>query len=167
MDAIYLHGENYIDYTPGAAVNAGDVVVIGELVRVAVRPIAAGALGALANEGVFNVTKTAGGGTGIAVGVNLFWDAGNRVATANPNGGANKFMGKCIMAAADGDVTVRVLLCDSAFLQGRANAAQAALAAYGDGAHGLDSAAHTQALFNKVEEIGATLIALGLWKGGA
>ena len=144
MDAVFLHEGDYLDYTPGAQVNAGDVVVLGDLVRVAPRPILANTLGSLATEGVFNFTKTAGNGTGIAVGLSLYWDAGNRVATTNPNGGANKYIGKCVL-----------------------NAAQAALTAYVDGAHGLDSAAHMQALFNKVEEIGATLVALGLWKGGA
>ena len=167
MDAVFLHEGDYLDYTPGAQVNAGDVVVLGDLVRVAPRPIPANTLGSLATEGIFNFTKTAGNGTGIAVGLSLYWDAGNRVATANPNGGANKYIGKCVLAAADADAVVRACLCCNQAPLGRANAAQAALAAYGDGAHGLDSAAHMQALFNKVEEIGATLVALGLWKGGA
>ncbi len=47
----------YIDHTPGSAVAAGEVVVIGSIVGVATRPIASGELGAVAIEGVFTFSK--------------------------------------------------------------------------------------------------------------
>lgn len=52
----YSDGKN-IDYTPGSAVNAGDVVVLGSIPFIAPLDIAANALGALATEGVFKVPK--------------------------------------------------------------------------------------------------------------
>lgn len=54
-------GEGYtLDYTPNSAVAAGDVVVIGSVVAVAPRPIAASTKGALAVSGVFSFSKNAG-----------------------------------------------------------------------------------------------------------
>ncbi|MCK6458222.1 MAG: DUF2190 family protein, partial [Phycisphaerae bacterium] len=95
-----------IEYTPGAAVAAGDVIVIGELVGVAKTPIAANTLGALAVRGVFDFAKATGVGTAISAGANVYWDDANNVATTTVTG--NKLIGKCIKAAADADATVRV-----------------------------------------------------------
>ncbi|MFQ3588264.1 MAG: capsid cement protein, partial [Fimbriimonadaceae bacterium] len=39
--AVFVHDGECIDYTPGAAVAAGDVVVQGDLIGVAKQPIAA------------------------------------------------------------------------------------------------------------------------------
>ena len=66
-----------IDYTPGAAVAAGNVVVQGALIGVAKRPIAANELGALSVEGVFDFPKATGGGSAVAAGVNVYWDVGH------------------------------------------------------------------------------------------
>lgn len=104
--ATFVHDGGTIDYTPGAAVAAGDVVVIGELVGVAKSPIAANALGALAVKGVFDFAKATGGGTAISAGANCYWDDTNNVATTTAAG--NKLIGKCVEAAADADATVRV-----------------------------------------------------------
>ena len=62
MGAEFVHEGNAIDYTPGADVSAGDVVVQGDLVGVAKRDISANTLGALAVAGVFDFPKAAGGG---------------------------------------------------------------------------------------------------------
>ncbi len=97
-----------IDYTPAADVAAGDVVVQGDLVGVAKLDIAANTLGALAVDGVFDVPKASGGGTAIAAGAKVYWDATNKQATATAD--ANKYMGKTVKAAADADTTVRVRL---------------------------------------------------------
>jgi predicted RecA/RadA family phage recombinase len=106
--ATFVHDGETIDYTPGAAVAAGDVVVIGELVGVAKTPIAANALGALAVKGVFDFEKATGVGTAISAGANCYWDDTNNVATTSDGAGANKLIGKCVTAAADADATVRV-----------------------------------------------------------
>ncbi len=90
MTATFIQEGASIDYTPGADVAAGAVVVQGELVGVAVRAISANTLGALAVEGVFDFPKATGGGTAITAGAQLYWDDTNDVATTNAGAGANK-----------------------------------------------------------------------------
>ena len=46
--------------------------------------------------------------TAITAGANVYWDAGNEVATTTSSG--NTLMGKAIAAAGDDDSTVRVRL---------------------------------------------------------
>jgi predicted RecA/RadA family phage recombinase len=106
--AKYVQDDAAIDYTPTADVASGQVVVQGDLIGVAKKPIAANTLGALATEGVFDFPKATGAGSGIAIGTSVYWDATNSVATATA--GANKLLGKVTVAAADGDATVRVRL---------------------------------------------------------
>jgi predicted RecA/RadA family phage recombinase len=93
-----------IDYTPGADIAAGDVVVQGDLVGVAKLEIKSGKLGSLAVDGVFDFAKN----TGVAytVGTFLFWDDTANVVTATATG--NKMIGKVVRAAATTDTTVRV-----------------------------------------------------------
>jgi predicted RecA/RadA family phage recombinase len=110
MIAIYKQSEDTVDYAPAADVAAGDVVVQGELVGVASREIKAGALGALTVSGVFDFPKATGAGTAITAGARVFWDAAAKVATTSDGGGANKFLGKSVLAAADGDATVSARL---------------------------------------------------------
>jgi predicted RecA/RadA family phage recombinase len=93
-----------------ADVDAGAVVVQGELVAVAKLPIKAGELGALHVTGAFDFTKAFGSSTALAVGANAYWDATARVATADAAAGANKLIGKVIRAAADADIVVRIRL---------------------------------------------------------
>jgi len=108
--ATFIHDGNAIDYTPGADVAAGAVVVQGELVGVASTPIAASALGSLAVAGVFDFPKTAGVGEAIAVGSKVYWDVADGVAKTDDESGANKLIGKTIAAAGDDDTAVRVRL---------------------------------------------------------
>ena len=108
--ATFIHDGNSIDYTPGSAVSAGDVVVQGELVGVAKLPIAANALGALAVTGVFDLPKATGGGTAIAAGANVYWDVADTEAKEDSESGANKLIGKTVVATTDDDATVRVRL---------------------------------------------------------
>ena len=106
--ATYVRDGETIDYTPGAAVAAGDVVVQGDLIGVAKTPIAANALGSLAVFGVFDFPKATTGGSGLAAGTTVYWDATNKVATATSIG--NTQLGKVIKAAADADTTAHVRL---------------------------------------------------------
>jgi len=106
--AKFIHDGNAIDYTPAAAVSAGDVVVQADLVGVAKLDIAADALGALAVVGVFDFPKATGAGTAIAAGANCYWDVADGEAKTDAEGGANKLIGKCVRAAADADATVRI-----------------------------------------------------------
>ena len=108
--AQFIQDGNTIDYTPGADVSAGDVVVQGDLVGIAKLDIAADTLGALAATGVFDVPKTAGVGEAIAAGAKVYWDVGDTVAKTDDESGANKLLGKTVAAAGDDDTTVRVRL---------------------------------------------------------
>ena len=108
--ATFIHEGDQVDYTPVAAVAAGEVVVQGDLVGVAKQPIAAGELGALAVAGVFDFPKATGVGTGIAAGATVYWDVADTEAKTDDESGANKVLGKVVAAAADADATVRVRL---------------------------------------------------------
>ena len=71
----------FLDYTPSSAKKAGDVVVLGKLVGIVVRDIAANELGALCVVGHFEeVPKDSSNIT--AAGTPLYWDA-----DGNPVGG--------------------------------------------------------------------------------
>lgn len=103
--ADYVQGDCLIDYTPSAAVAAGDVVVLNDLVTVAPRAIAANKLGAVAIEGVFSMPKASGA---IGQGAIVYWDAtaGNVTTTATNN----KRAGKAAKAAGTNDTTAQVLI---------------------------------------------------------
>ncbi len=104
----FIHDGNSVDYTPGSAVTAGQVVVQGELLGVAKVDIPANALGALAVTGVFDFPKATGGGSGIPAGAKVYWDVADNEAKTDDETGANKLIGKCVRAAADADATVRI-----------------------------------------------------------
>lgn len=107
--ATYKHEGKYIDYTPGAAVSAGDVVVLNDIIGVATQDIAADDLGALKIQEVFTFPKATGTGEAIAQGKEVYWDAANEVITETA--GANVKAGVCVKAAGDAAATIDVLLC--------------------------------------------------------
>jgi predicted RecA/RadA family phage recombinase len=102
--ADYVQKGDMLDYTPAAAVAAGEVVVLGVLVGVAPRPIAANSLGSVAVEGVYAL-PVATGSTG-AQGSAINWYAASGVADAT-TGVAAGVLAKARLAA---DATVHVLL---------------------------------------------------------
>lgn len=106
--ARFIHEGKSIDYTPAGDTAAGTVVVQGELVGVAARDIKANKLGALSVSGVIDFPKQTGALTAISAGALCYWDAGNTRATPSAGGGANKLIGKCVIAAGDGDALVRI-----------------------------------------------------------
>ena len=106
--ATFIQEGHAIDYTPGADVAPGDVVVQSDLIGVAKREIKANELGALAVAGVFDVAKEGGTAVTFAVGDKVYWDDGNDFAVATDGGGANKLMGHAVVAAADAETIVRV-----------------------------------------------------------
>ena len=110
MTAKFIQRGDAIDYTPGADVSAGDVVVQDDLVGVAKLDIKANALGALHVAGVFDFPKESGASTAIAAGARVYWDVADGVAKADDESGANKEIGKTVKAAADADALVRVRL---------------------------------------------------------
>lgn len=108
--AVFVNDGAAVDYTPGADVVAGQVVVLADLIGVAVRPISANTLGSLLVEGVYDFAKAAGAGVTFAAGAKVYWDDTNNVAVATDGGGANKQIGKAVAAAANGDTIVRTRL---------------------------------------------------------
>ncbi|MCG3181850.1 MAG: hypothetical protein BIFFINMI_04285 [Phycisphaerae bacterium] len=112
--ATFVQEGKRIDYTPVAAAATGQVVVQNSLIGIPHAPIAAGALGSLATEGVFDVVKATGA---VNAGAAVYWDAdgdpvggtaGTGAATTTAEG--NTFMGKATVAAGANDETVRVRL---------------------------------------------------------
>jgi predicted RecA/RadA family phage recombinase len=102
--ASYVQDGDILNHTPGSAVAAGEVVVIGSLVAVAPRPIAANALGSLAIEGVWAM-PCATGATG-AQGSAINWYATSGVAHASTGVAA----GKLAKARLVDDTEVHVVL---------------------------------------------------------
>ena len=97
---------NVIDYTPGGALAAGEVVALAGFVGIAKRATAAAEPAALAIRGLFKVGKQ----TGVAWtrGDIIYWvDASN---FANKTAGGNTRMGIAERDAASGDTTGYVLV---------------------------------------------------------
>ena len=103
MKANYVQRGEYIDIVPESKVNAGDVVVQGDLVGISKLDIEAGKLGAIATTGVYDVEK---GNEAFAAGAKAYWDGGKATATAE----GNTRIGLAVQAAAASSPTVRILL---------------------------------------------------------
>ncbi|MEO1619194.1 MAG: DUF2190 family protein [Planctomycetota bacterium] len=98
-----------VDHTPAADVAAGQILTIGEAVRIAKQDIAANELGALCAGGaIFKVDKVVGSSTAITDGAIVYADDTNQVATTTASG--NKRMGLAVGAAGDNDAFVYVHL---------------------------------------------------------
>ena len=105
MEARYLNVGDRIDYTPGSAVAAGEVVVVGKVCFVANVPIAANELGSLAARGVFEIAKT--DGLAIDLGDAVRWNNSTNKATKTSS---DVYFGVCVESAVAGASTVKVLL---------------------------------------------------------
>ena len=74
MSTNYVNEGNVITYSnSGSAISAGDVVVVGQQIGIALVDIANGSTGSVAMEGVFTVAKVSG--AVIAQGESVIWDA--------------------------------------------------------------------------------------------
>lgn len=110
--ATFYSADDGIDYTPGSAVTAGDVIVLGSIVAVAIDDIAANQKGSLQIDGIFKVPKITGA---ITVGSKIYWDPAGTPVTGDASSGAAtttagslKVMGYAVLAAASGDSYVYV-----------------------------------------------------------
>jgi predicted RecA/RadA family phage recombinase len=91
------------DYTPATAKAVGDVVILGKVVGVVCRPIAASTKGAIATRGVFTFDKVTGGA--LSAGAVAYLHSNLKVTgTATTTGIA----GLVAVDAAAGDTTVDV-----------------------------------------------------------
>ena len=105
LEATFVQDGLSIDHTPGSAIAAGQVVVLGKVCLVAKTPIAASALGSLAATGVFDALKTAN--LVVSLGDAVYWnDTTNRVTKTT----TDIYMGVAVRAALAADATVRVHL---------------------------------------------------------
>ena len=108
----FIHRGDSIDHTPAAAVAAGEVVIVGNLIGVATHSIAAGILGAIALVGVFAFDKSGSTGPVFAVGDEVHWDAVNELAV---HAAAGTYpLGICTEAAGASDTSVRARLVQQA-----------------------------------------------------
>lgn len=101
MDARFAHGSTtMVDHTPGSAVSAGDVVVVGDHIRIAHLDIAANRQGALASAGgVYGVA----GDAAIASGKKVYWNAAASKVTETAS--THKVFGRTVEACS-GDTVV-------------------------------------------------------------
>ena len=83
MMAVFVQRGESVDFTPSRDVDAGEVLVFGGLPGVVKTAVKAGALGALALTGVYDVEKDA---VAVSAGDRLFWDGTRRLATTVHNG---------------------------------------------------------------------------------
>lgn len=90
-----------LDYTPGAAVASGAVVVIGARIGIAMTAIAAGDTGPLRVKGVVELAKLST--DVVAQGALLYWDADDFRLTTTASG--NTLAGYAAKAAGNGATT--------------------------------------------------------------
>lgn len=103
-----FHGDPLmVDHTPASDVEVGDIVVVGDALRICHRPIAAGKLGALAAGGAAYKFPTAtGGSTAIADGKRVWYHPGTEVVNETATDGV--FAGVTVAANQDADAEIMV-----------------------------------------------------------
>jgi predicted RecA/RadA family phage recombinase len=113
MPVNFVQDGDYLDYTPGAAIDAGDVVVVGDIVGVAKVAIPANTLGAIAVTGVYDVPKQASAGVAFNAGDLVYWNQADERAETTDGSSTRKLMGHATVAAVNAAATVRVRLVPS------------------------------------------------------
>jgi len=99
------YGSINYDNEGAETIPAGGIVVDGELVGCAVRPIEPGATGALDVDGNWRFPKASG--ETFSVGAACYWDASNEAVTSTTSG---TLLGVCVESAASDDETILVAL---------------------------------------------------------
>jgi predicted RecA/RadA family phage recombinase len=96
-----------LDHTPGSALAAGAIVVLGTVgVGIAQTAIAANTVGSLIVDGVIEHPKTAA--QAVTLGQKIYFDAANNLLTTTV--GSNVLVGYAVRAQAAADATVTVKL---------------------------------------------------------
>ena len=104
--AVYVADGDTLDYTPVAAVSAGDVVQVAGKAGIVVCDAEAGETVAVQIRGIVAVTKPSA--TVFAAGADVEWDNETDVAVADTLGDFS--IGKCVYAAGSGESVAYVLL---------------------------------------------------------
>ncbi len=98
MDSIFISEGDKINHTPSGDVDAGDVIVMTDLIGVADRAI----------KGIRSFPKAVLSTSALAQGKRVYWDAGAQEVTTTA--GSNKQLGYVAEAALAADTTVAVLI---------------------------------------------------------
>lgn len=107
--AAFVQSDCNRDYTPAAALDGGSVVLLGSgLIGITLTAIAAGVLGSVATEGLFDFNSASA--TVFTSGEDVFWDATNFLAVPAGDANATYRVGRATAAKVSGATTVRVLL---------------------------------------------------------
>jgi predicted RecA/RadA family phage recombinase len=103
MATTFHQNGDVLDIVAGSAISAGDVVVTGGMIGIAIADIANGSTGSIAVEGVFKVTKIAG--EAWVVGDKIGYDASATGfdKTFTPAAGDVTTCGRAAVAAASAD----------------------------------------------------------------
>lgn len=93
---------------PSGGVTSGAGVLIGSLFGVAMATAAQGVPVAIKTEGVFELPKATGAGTGSPVGQLIYWDSANARTTETAT--SNMLIGVAVAVSGDSDTLVKVRL---------------------------------------------------------
>lgn len=104
MTTKFVQPGDVIDYTAGSNIVAGQVVLIGARIGVALQDIANGKVGSVAMTGVFTINKLST--DVVAAGALLYWDNSNSRLTVTSSG--NTLAGYAVAAAGNGVATVNI-----------------------------------------------------------
>lgn len=105
MATNYVQEGKTLNYTAGADITSGQLVLIGTIGGVAKTDIANGKTGAVHVCGVFSIPKATGA---VTQGAKLYWDESESEVTTTATD--NTLIGVAAAAAASGDSNVHVLL---------------------------------------------------------
>lgn len=113
--AAFVQCEDTLDYTPAADTEAGSVVLLADgRVGITKAFIAAGILGAVGTEGLFDFNSASA--TLFAAGEDVYWDATNLLAVVAGTATASYRVGRAVRAKINGDTSVRVNINQAAGL---------------------------------------------------
>lgn len=107
MKTVYRQAGELIDYTPAAAVDAGDLVFRGSIVGQVTNGVAANEPGALRTCGVIRLTKASATVFATASAAEVYWDASTDLAVTSAG---YPLVGVAVGGGADGDTYVDVLI---------------------------------------------------------
>lgn len=105
MEARFIHDGRSIQFVPTVDLSAGTVVVFNNLIGITKVDLAAGSIGVLALDGVYQFAK---GDEAFTIGNFAFWDATSRKVTAIATG--NVYLGRVVSDALVENETVEVRL---------------------------------------------------------
>lgn len=104
MTTKFVQPGDVIDYTAGANIASGQVVLMGVRIGVALAAIVSGATGPMQVTGVFSIAKLSTDVVG--QGADLYWDNTNSRLTTTPT--ANTLAGYAVAASGSGATTVNI-----------------------------------------------------------